>query len=179
GREIPKLIDDLVPKLLPISTVQRVLQNLLAEEVNIRDMRTIIETMAEHAPHTQDATELTTWVREALGRAIIQGLFPGNSELQVMALEPGLERILLQAMGTGGDGAIEPGLADTLLRQTAQLAQRQEEIGLPAVLLVPAQLRMLLSRFLRRAVPSLRVIANSEVPESRTIRVTGMVGQNG
>jgi flagellar biosynthesis protein FlhA len=179
GQEVPKLVDDLVPKLLPISTVQRVLQNLLAEEVNIRDMRTIIETLAEHAPHTQDAVELTARVREALGRAIIQGLFPGNAEVQVMALEPGLERILLQAMGAGGDGAIEPGLADTLLRQTAQLAQRQEEIGLPPVLLAPAQLRMLLSRFLRRAVPSLRVIANSEVPESRTIRVTGMVGQGG
>ncbi|MDR0634490.1 MAG: FHIPEP family type III secretion protein, partial [Azoarcus sp.] len=96
-----------------------------------------------------------------------------------VALEPGLERILLQAMGAGGEGVIEPGLADTLLRQTAQLAQRQEDVGLPPVLLVPAPLRMLLSRFLRRAVPSLRVIANSEVPESRTIRVTGMVGQGG
>ncbi|MDR0702847.1 MAG: flagellar biosynthesis protein FlhA [Azoarcus sp.] len=179
GREIPKLVDDLVPKLLSVSTVQRVLQNLLSEEVNIRDMRTIVETLAEYAPRAPDAAELTARVREALGRAIIQSLFPGNAEVQVMALEPGLERILLQAMGTGGDGVIEPGLADTLLRQTAQLAQRQEEIGLPAVLLAPAQLRMLLSRFLRRAVPSLRVIANSEVPESRTIRVTGMVGQSG
>jgi flagellar biosynthesis protein FlhA len=178
SKEVPKLVEDLVPKLLPISTVQRVLQNLLAEEVNIRDMRTIIEVLAECAPRTQDATELTSRVREALGRAIIQALFPGNAEVQVMALEPGLERILLQAM-VGGDGAIEPGLADTLLRQTAQLAQRQEEIGLPPVLLVPAQLRLLLSRFLRRAVPALRVIANSEVPESRTIRVTGMVGAGG
>ncbi|MCL1825061.1 MAG: flagellar biosynthesis protein FlhA [Betaproteobacteria bacterium] len=175
SKEVPKLVEDLVPKLLPISIVQRVLQNLLAEEVNIRDMRTIIEVLAEYAPRTQDATELTTRVREALGRAIIQMLFPNNAEVQVIALEPGLERILLQAM-VGGDGAIEPGLADTLLRQTAQLAQRQEEIGLPPVLLVPAQLRLLLSRFLRRTVPALRVIANSEVPESRTIRITGMVG---
>ncbi|MDR3086902.1 MAG: flagellar biosynthesis protein FlhA [Azoarcus sp.] len=179
AKDAPKLVEDLVPKLLPVSTVQRVLQNLLAEEVNIRDMRTIIEVLAEFAPRIQDAAELTARVREALGRAIVQSLFPGNAEVQVMALEPGLERILLQAMGTGGDGAIEPGLADTLLHHTAQLAQRQEDIGLPAVLLVPAPLRMLLSRFLRRAVPTLRVIANSEVPESRTIRVTGMVGAAG
>ena len=178
SKEVPKLVEDLVPKLLSVSTVQRVLQNLLAEEVNIRDMRTIIEVLAEYAPRTQDAAELTSRVREALGRAIIQALFPGSIEMQVMALEPGLERILMQAMG-GGEGVIEPGLADTLLRQTAQLAQRQEEIGLPPVLLVPAQLRLLLSRFLRRAVPGLRVIANSEVPESRTIRVTGMVGAGG
>lgn len=177
SKESPKLIDELVPKLLSVSTVQRVLQNLLDEGVNIRDMRSIIEVLAEHAPRTQDPVELTAKVREALGRAIIQALFPGNSEVQVMSLEPGLERILLQAMSSSGEGgAIEPGLADTLLRQTAQLAQRQEDIGLPPVLLVPAQLRMLLSRFLRRAVPSLKVISNGEVPESRTIRVTGMVG---
>ena len=169
-----------MPKLLPIGTVQRVLQNLLEEGVNIRDMRSIIEGLAEHAPRTQDPVQLTTRVREALGRAIMQGLFPGNAEVQVMALEPGLERILMQAMASGGEGgAIEPGLADTLLRQTAQIAQRQEDIGLPPVLLVPVQLRMLLSRFLRRAVPALKVISNSEVPESRTIRVTAMVGAQG
>ncbi|MFT3758740.1 flagellar biosynthesis protein FlhA [Thauera sp.] len=180
GKDAPKLIEDLVPKLLPVGTVQRVLQNLLEEGVNIRDMRSIIEVLAEQAARTQDPVQLTVKVREALGRAIIQGLFPGNAELNVMALEPGLERILMQAMSAGGEGgAIEPGLADTLLRQTAQIAQRQEDIGLPPVLLVPSQLRMLLSRFLRRAVPSLKVISNNEVPESRTIRVTAMIGQNG
>ncbi|MBP6762370.1 MAG: FHIPEP family type III secretion protein, partial [Thauera sp.] len=177
SKDAPKLIEDLVPKTLPIGTLQRVLQNLLEEGVNIRDMRSIIEVLAENAPRTQDAVQLTAKVREALGRAIVQALFPGSAEVQVMALEPALERILLQAMGTGGEGAaIEPGLADTLLRQTAEIAQRQEDIGLPPVLLVPASLRMLLSRFLRRAVPSLKVISNNEVPESRTIRVTAMVG---
>ena len=176
GRESPKMVEDLVPKLLSLAAVQRVLQNLLTEGVNIRDMRSIIEVLAEHAAKTTDPVDLTAKVREALGRAIVQSLFPGNAELQVLALEPGLERILMQAMGGSEGGAIEPGLADTLLNQTAQLAQRQEDIGLPAVLLVPAQLRMLLSRFLRRAVPTLKVIANSEVPETRTIRVVAMVG---
>ncbi len=180
GKDAPKLIEDLVPKLLGVSAIQRVLQNLLEEGVNIRDMRTVIEVLAEHAPRTQDPAELTARVRESLGRAIIQNLFPGAAEVQVMALEPSLERILLQAMSAGSEGgAIEPGLADTLLRQTAQLAQRQEDIGLPPVLLVPAPLRMLLSRFLRRAVPTLKVISNSEVPESRTIRVTAIIGTQG
>ena len=181
GRETPKLVEDLVPKLLPLATVQRVLQNLLEEGVNIRDMRSIIETLAEHAPRVQDAVELTSRVRTALGRAIMQALFPGGAELQVLTLDPGLERVLLQAVGSGGaeGGAIEPGLSDTLLRQTSELAQRQESIGLPAVLLVPAPLRWLLSRFLRRSVPGLKVIANSEVPENRTIRVTGVVGTGG
>jgi len=178
GKDSPKLVEDLVPKQLPVSTVQRVLQNLLEEGVNIRDMRTIIEVLAEHAPHVQDALELTSRVRQALGRAIVQGLFPGESEVQVLALDPGLERVLMQAVSSGGGegGAIEPGLADTLLRQTAELAQRQESTGLPPVLLVPAPLRWLLARFLRRSVPSLKVVANTEVPENRIIRVTGMVG---
>jgi flagellar biosynthesis protein FlhA len=178
GKEAPKLVEDLVPKQLPVATVQRVLQNLLEEGVNIRDMRTIIEVLAEHAARVQDPLELTSRVRQALGRAIVQSLFPANTEVQVMALDPGLERILLQAVASGGGegGAIEPGLADGLLRRTAELAQRQEDIGLPPVLLVPPALRWLLSRFLRRSVPSLKVIANSEVPENRLIRVTSMVG---
>ena len=176
AKDNPKLVEDLVPKLLPLATVQRVLQNLLDEGVNIRDMRSIVEVLAEHAQRVQDPLELTSRVRQALGRAIVQGLFPGNGEVQVMALDPGLERILMQAMGGGGDGgAIEPGLADTLLRETAAAAQRMEDIGLPAVLLVPAPLRWLLSRFLRRSVPSLKVIANSEVPETRLIRVSAMI----
>jgi len=177
AKDAPKLIEDLVPKQLSLSVLQRVLQNLLEESVNIRDMRTIIETLAEHAPRSQDPLELTTQVRIALGRAIVQQLFPGTSELQVMAIEPGLERILGQAVQGGGDASgIEPGLADTLLRETAAAAQRQEAAGLPAALLVPGHLRWLLSRFLRRAVPQLRVIANAEVPDSRTIRVTTIIG---
>jgi flagellar biosynthesis protein FlhA len=177
AKETPKLVDDLVPGQLSLSVVQRVLQYLLEEGVNIRDMRTIIEHLAESAPRTQDPLELTSRVRQGLGRAIVQSMFQGNSEIQVMVLEPNLERILGQAVASSGEGgAIEPGLADSLVRQTAELAQRQEDMGLPPVLLVPPQLRWLLSRFLRRAVPSLRVVANSEVPESRTIRVTAVIG---
>ncbi len=177
ARDAPKLIEDLVPKALPLSVVQRVLQNLLEEGVNIRDMRTIVEILAEHAPRTQDPRELTAQVRIALGRAIMQQLYPGNAEVRVMTLEPGLERILGQVLQGGGDASgIEPGLADTLLRETAAAAQQQEDVGQPAVLLVPGPLRWLLSRFLRRAVPQLKVIANTEIPDSRTIRVTTLIG---
>ncbi|HLA36298.1 MAG TPA: flagellar biosynthesis protein FlhA [Rhodocyclaceae bacterium] len=177
AKDAPKLVEDLVPKLLPLSTLQRVLQNLLEEGVNIRDMRTIIETLAEHAPRNQDALELTAKVRIALGRAIVQQLYPEGSDMQVMAIEPGLERLLGQALQAGGDASgIEPGLADTLLRETAAASQRQEDQGLPAVLLVPGHLRWLLSRFLRRVVPQLKVIANAEVPDSRTIKVTTIIG---
>src|SRR5690606_12376288 len=142
AKDAPKLVEDLVPGQLALSVVQRVLQALLEEGVNIRDMRSIIEVLAENAPRTQEPVELVARVRETLGRAIVQSLFPGNDEVQVIALEPTLERILAQAMGAGGGdgGAIEPGLADNMLRQTAEAAQRMEDAGLPPVLLVPPQL---------------------------------------
>jgi len=178
AKDAPKLIEDLVPKALPLSTVQRVLQNLLEEGVNIRDMRTIIETLAEASPRVQDPVELTAQVRVALGRAIVQQIWPSGQELYVMALEPGLERLLAQAMqGAGGDGSgIEPGLADTLLRETAAAAKKQEDLGMPPVLLVPGNLRWLLSRFLRRAWANLKVLANNEIPDAKTIKVTAIVG---
>ena len=178
AKDAPKLIEELVPKVLPLATVQRVLQNLLEEGVNIRDMRSIIETLAESAQRVQDPAELTAQVRVALSRAIVQQLFPGSNELQVMALEPGLERLLTQALqGSGADGSgIEPGLADTLLRETVAAAKKQEDLGLPAVLLVPTGLRWLLSRFLRRAWTNLKVLSNSEIPESKMIKVTVIIG---
>ena len=177
GKEMPKLIEDLVPKTLPLGVVQKVLQNLLDEGVHIRDMRTIVETLAESAGRSQDSEVLTAQVRVALGRSIVQQLYPSGNEMQVMSLDPQLERILQQAISGGGDGAsIEPGLADTLMRETAGAAQRQEELGLPAVLLVPVNLRVLLSRFLRRSIPQLKVLAHGEVPENRLIKLTSIIG---
>jgi len=177
GKEMPKLLEDLVPKIVSLGTLQKVLQNLLEEGVHIRDMRTIIETVADHATRTQNADELTTQVRNALGRAIVQQLFPGSGQMQVMSLDPTLERLLSQAVAGGSENtSFEPGLADTLVRETAAAAQRQETLGLPAVLLVPASLRLLLSRFLRRSVPQLKVLAHNEVPENRIIKVTSIIG---
>lgn len=177
AKDMPKLVEDLVPKILPLGVLQRVLQNLLEEDIHIRDMRTIIETLAETATRTQEAEALTTQVRIALGRSIIQQLYPSGNEMQVMSLDPQLERVLMQAIAGGGDNAsIEPSLADTLIRETAAAAQRQEELGLPAVLLVPGNLRTLLSRFLRRGISQLKVLAHGEVPESKIIKVTSIIG---
>ena len=177
AKEMPKLVEDLVPKVLPLGTLQKVLQAMLEEGVHIRDMRTIIETVADHAARTQNADELSSQVRIALGRAIAQQLFPGSSEMQVMSLDPTLERLLSQAVAGGSENtSFEPGLADTLLRETALAASRQESLGLPAVLLVPGSLRLFLSRFLRRTVPQLKVLSHNEVPETRIIKVTSIIG---
>ncbi|WP_338844449.1 flagellar biosynthesis protein FlhA [Massilia sp. W12] len=177
AKESPKLVEDLVPRVIPLTTLQKVLQNLLTEGVHIRDMHTIIETLAEYAPGMHDPGELTSLVRIALGRAIVQQLFPQGQELSVMALDNRLERLLMQALQNGGDGVgLEPGLADTITQQAALAAQQQEQMGLTPVLLAPAPLRMLLARFLRRALPQLRVLSHAEIPENKTIRVTGLVG---
>jgi flagellar biosynthesis protein FlhA len=176
--DAPKLIEDLVPKLMTLSALQKILQNLLAEGVHIRDMRTIIEVLAEHAAQVNDTNELTALVRIALGRAIVQQIYPGAQELSVMALDNRLERLLMQAFNTGGaEGAgIEPGLADTLATQADLATRQQEQMGFPPVLIVPSALRALLARFLRRAIPQLKVLSHAEIPDSKTIRVTSLVG---
>jgi flagellar biosynthesis protein FlhA len=177
GKESPKLVEDLTPKLLTLSVVQKVLQNLLVEGVHIRDMRTIIETLSEFAPQTQDPSELTTKVRISLGRAIVKQLFPGGSEMAVMSLDTNLERLLMQAIQVGSDGySIEPGLADTLMHQAEQAAQQQERMGVSPVLLVAPALRGALAKFLRRSIPNLRVLSHDEMPDSRTVRVTNLIG---
>ena len=175
-KSAPKLVEDLVPKMLPLSTVQKVLQNLLTEGVAIRDMRSIIDTLLEEAARVQDPSELTALVRVALGRSIVQQIFGSTSELPVIALDQGLERLLLQTLQSGQDAAMEPGLADALLERTQTTTQRQEALGHPPVLLTPAVLRPLLARFLRRTVPQLKVLSHAEVPEGKHIKVTSLVG---
>ncbi|MDM0074564.1 flagellar biosynthesis protein FlhA [Variovorax sp. J2P1-59] len=174
AKTAPKLTEDLVPKIVSLSTLHKVLQNLLDEEVSIRDMRTILDVMAEHAPTIKDATELTTLTRLALGRAITQQLFPGDAELQVIGLDGSLDSVLQQAM-TNSSG-IEPGLADSLLRQTQAAIARQEQMGLAPVLVVQHALRVLLSRFLRRSLPQLKVLSHAEIPDSRNIKITATIG---
>ncbi|GLW61264.1 flagellar biosynthesis protein FlhA [Hydrogenophilus thermoluteolus] len=175
-QEAPKLVEDVVPSLVTVTLLHKVLQLLLEEGVVIRDLRTILETLAEHAPKTQDPYELTSRVREALGRAIVQSLVPGQQKVPVLVLDPGLERVLSQAVSGAAQGAIEPGLADTLLRRISEAAQRMEQSGKAPILLVPPQLRWLLARFLKRSVPMLRVLSHAEMPDNRGIEIVEMIG---
>ncbi|WP_438333805.1 flagellar biosynthesis protein FlhA [Edwardsiella tarda] len=174
SHEMPKLTEDFIPGVVTLTILHKVLQNLLAEKVSIRDMRTIIETLAEHAPIQKDPYELTALVRVALGRAISQQWFPGEGEIQVIGLDTPLERLLLQALQ--GGGGLEPGLADRLLDQARQALQRQELLGAPPVLLVNHALRPLLARFLHRSLPQLAVLSNLEISDNRQIRMTSTIG---
>ena len=174
--QTPKLLDDLMPKLIPMATLQRVLQSLLEEGVHIRDFRSIVDTLADHAARTQDPGELTAAVRIALGRAITQGIFGSTGDVEVLALDPDLERVLANAFGRGDAGAIEPMLAERLLQDANRAVDSMDALGKPSVLLVPDRLRSGMARLFRRTVPRLKLLAHSEIPESRTIRVTSTLG---
>jgi flagellar biosynthesis protein FlhA len=176
GRYAGKLAEDLVPKLIPLSTLQKVLQNLLDEGVPIRDLRSIVETLTDLAARTQDAAELSARVRVALGPSIVQHIYGGAAELPVMVLEPELERLVQQALGAGSPAGLEPGLADSLLREAQGAVRRHESLGHAPVLLAPDMLRGPLARLLRRALPSLRVLSHAEIPDNRSIRVVSIVG---
>ena len=171
ARLAPKLIEEVVPKMVSITTFQKVLQLLLEESVHIRDIRTIIETLAEHATQTQDPVELARRVRIALSPAIVQQIYGPTRELSVIAIEPGLERLLVQALGNAAAPALDPGVADLLTQKAAEVALQQEEMGMPACLLVPDAIRGAISRLVRRVAPRLQVLAHSEIPETHTIRI--------
>ncbi|TIC78739.1 flagellar biosynthesis protein FlhA [Crenobacter intestini] len=176
AKESPKLIEDLVPKVVPVGTLQKVLQQLLIDGVGIRDFRTILETLADHVPVTQDIDELTSAVRTALSRAIVQQLFPGDQELPLMTLDPQLEGILMQAVQSKAGGGLEPGLAENLLANAVRETEAVEAQGINPVLLTPPALRALIARFMRRALPQLRVISHNEIPDSKTIRIIAVIG---
>ncbi len=171
AKQAPKLIEEVVPKMVPIAVFQKVLQLLLEESVHIRDIRTIIESLAEHASSVSDPAELARRVRVALSPAIVQQIYGPARELDVIAIEPALERLLVQALGNAAGAALDPGVAELLNRSAAEVALRQEELGVPACLLVPDSIRSAIARLVRRVAPRLQVLAHSEIPESHSIRI--------
>jgi flagellar biosynthesis protein FlhA len=174
----PKMVEDLIPKVIPMSTLVRVLQGLLAERVPVRNMRSILEALAEHAPRTPDPALLQAQVRVALGRQIVQDIAGLKDELPVITLESDLEQLLQGSLGNGAGGpGLEPGLAERLQQRLAETTRRQEMLGEPAVLLVPPTLRQTLARFVRAGVPGLQVLAWNEIPDNRRVRLVSAVGR--
>ena len=172
----PKMIEDVVPKMVAIPALQKVLQLLLEEGVHIRDMRSIVESLAENASTVTDPAELARRIRIHLAPSIVQQIYGPSKELDVIALEPDLERMVAQALSSPHGAALDPGVADTLARHAADSAKRQEDLGLPACLLVPDVIRAPMARLLKRAAPRLRVLAHSEIPETHSIRIGSVIG---
>jgi flagellar biosynthesis protein FlhA len=172
----PKLMEDVIPKLVAIPVLQRTLQLLLEEGVHIRDMRSIVEGLAEQAGSSLDPAELARRVRVSLSPAIVQQIYGPVKELDVIALDPELERLVVQALTSPHGQALDPGVADQLSRRAFDASEQQEGRGVPACLLVPDLIRAPLARLLRRAAPRLKVLSHSEVPETHSIRIGSVIG---
>ena len=171
-------MEDVIPKMVGIASLQKVLQLLLEEGVHIRDMRSIVESLAEHAAVASEPGELARRIRISLAPAIVQQIYGPVKELEVIALEPELERLVTQALNSPHGAVLDPGVADTLTRSAAASAKRQEDLGHPACLLVPDMIRAPMARLLKRAAPRLRVLGHSEIPETHSIRIGSIIGAN-
>jgi len=179
AKSAPKLVEDLVPKTLPLGVVVKVLQNLLQEHVPIRDMRSIVETLAEYGLRSQDPDILTSAVRAALGRLIIHEISGMQNELPVITLDHELEQLLHKSLQTAGESGVgvEPGLAEQMHTSLQESMQKMEMEGQTAVLLVSSYIRPWLSRFVRHSIPGLHVLAYNEIPADRQIKVVSTVGR--
>jgi flagellar biosynthesis protein FlhA len=175
----PKLVENLTAAV-SMAVIVKVMQELLAEGVPVRNMRTIAETLAEHAARTQDPIALLAHVREALGTSIVQAIYGLRTELPVITLDPKLEQLLNDSIKGGQDGtpSFEPALADKLHVALVDVSQQQQVRGDPAVLLVSGPLRAWLARLTRFGVPNLHVLAYGEIPHDKSLRVASTVGGN-
>lgn len=181
----PKLAEELVPNCVSVSLLLKILQNLLIEDVPIRDMRSIAEAIVNVGPGNNDAGQLTEMCRLGLKRLIVQSICGNDPELPVITLDPDLEQLLLKSvqqsqkngMGDEIGMVLEPRIVESLQRSLSESAQRQEMLGKPSILLVSAPLRPLLSRFARLSIDSLKVLSYQEVPENKQINIVASVGQ--
>ncbi|MBQ4831773.1 flagellar biosynthesis protein FlhA [Pseudoalteromonas sp. MMG010] len=175
----PRLVEGLVPDVMPLTVIVKVLQNLLNEGVAIRDMRSIVQTLVEYGPRSQDPDVLTAAVRISLRRLIVQDAVGMSSEIPVITLAPELEQMLHKSLQNAGDegAGIEPGLAERLQHSLTDAHQNQEMAGEPSILLTSGMLRTVLSRFVKYTIPGLRVMSYQEVPDERQIKIVSSVGQ--
>jgi flagellar biosynthesis protein FlhA len=171
----PKLVEELTPKLLPMSVVARVLQNLLEERIPIRNIRKIAETLARHGTRTQDPDVLSAAVRVALGRSIVQSVAGMRDEIPVLTLRPELEQILNDSARESGEVGLEPAMMERLHESLSAKAQSQEIAGEPAVLLVTPQVRPWMSRMMRN-IRNLTVLAYNEIPDDKRVQMVAAVG---
>jgi flagellar biosynthesis protein FlhA len=181
ARSAPKLVEDLVPKILTLGQVLKILQNLLMENIPIRDIRTIAETLADQAVQSQDPGVLTASVRVALSRSIVQQIVGPKEEIPVVVLDPTLEQILQQTLQSSEEGGagFEPGLAEQMQKALSDSAAQQEMTGEESILLVAAPIRTWMARFVRHSVPGMQVLSYNEIPDNRQIKVVATVGRPG
>ncbi|WDE00503.1 flagellar biosynthesis protein FlhA [Thalassomonas actiniarum] len=179
AKSYPKLVEGLIPDILPLGTVVKVLQNLMNEGVAVRDMRSIVQTLVEYGPKSQDTEVLTAAVRIAIRKFIIQDLVGPAIEIPVITLSPELEQMLHQSMQMAGDdgAGIEPGLAERMQKSLSEGVQQQEMAGDAPILLTSGILRSVLAKFTKYTIPSLRVVSYQEIPDDKQIKIVSVIGQ--
>ncbi|CAL4320714.1 Flagellar biosynthesis protein FlhA [Buchnera aphidicola (Thelaxes suberi)] len=176
NKEMPMLVNDLIPHVISLTILHRVLQNLLLEQVSIKDMRTIIETLIDHAPGITDIYELTSMIRLNLSKVIVQKIFAGKEFIKVMGIDPNLEKILLSIVQDRQNQVLEPDLNNNLIKQTKKTIQLQDSLGEPIVLVVKHNLRVFLSKLLRSHFPYLTILSDIEIKDSRKVYITNIIG---
>lgn len=173
----PVIVDELIPKLMTVGEVQKVLANLLKESVSIRDMVTILETLADYAPVTHDTDMLTEYVRQALGRAISKKFFTENRS-NVITLDPKLEQIImdsLQKTETGSYLTLEPNVTNTILTSLSKQVQKLIQLGQQPIVLASPVVRLYFKKLADQGVPGLVVLSYNELDPNLEIQSIGVI----
>ncbi|MDD6036270.1 MAG: flagellar biosynthesis protein FlhA [Lachnospiraceae bacterium] len=172
------LVSELIPKLLGIGEVQKVLQNLLREGIAIRDMVTILETLADYAPTTRDTDVLTEYVRQSLKRAISNKYFPGGETTSVVTLDPKAEQDIMNSVKQTEQGAyitLEPEKTQRLMKSVKEEAEKLENLGKNPIIVTSPIVRMYFKRLTRDYYPDLIVISYNEIESNVELQSVGMV----
>ncbi len=167
AKRAPKAVDNLVPNILQLGVVQKVLQNLVRESVSIRDMLTIVEALADYGPVVQDPGVLTEYVRARMGRTIVKGYMSTDGTLPILTLAPDIDAVLAGSVRTtdgGGYLALEPGTAQTIIRNISSAQDNAVGTDGQPVLLTTPQVRPHLAQLLLRFLPTMPVISQAEIP---------------
>ena len=175
----PKLIEDLVPEKLSVTTVMQVLKNILYESISIRDIHTILSTLLIESGKTENPDELTELVRPRLSHLMLQEIVDLGEVLNVITLDPKLEQMLIGSITQSakmGEVVVEPNLIEGLLGSVQKQKEEAENEGYPAVIVVAPPIRPWLARMTKQRFSDVSVLAYTEIPEDQKIKVFARIG---
>jgi flagellar biosynthesis protein FlhA len=173
----PAIVEELVPKVMTIGEIQKVVANLLKEGISIRDMVTILETLADYAPTTNDTDILTEYVRQALGRAISRR-FMREKQSSVITLDPKLEQVIMdsvQKTETGSFINLEPGIINTIINNLSKQVQKLMNLGQQPIILASPIVRLYFKRLVEQSIPGLVVLSYNELDPDVQVQAVGTV----
>ncbi|MDE7046346.1 MAG: flagellar biosynthesis protein FlhA, partial [Acetatifactor sp.] len=174
----PSLVEELVPKLLGVGEIQKVLQNLLKEGISIRDLLTILETLADYAPTTRDTDILTEYVRQSLKRAISTKYFPSNETTNVVTLDPKVEQEIMGSVKQTESGAflnLDPNRSRAIIDSVGKEVQKLENLGKSPIVITSPIVRMYFKRLTEDYYRELVVVSYNEVESNVELQSVGMV----